>query len=47
MESEDFWAVANNLYTVITHRDESDSWRDSVIDILKAVHSDGYWEGRA
>lgn len=47
MNDEEFWAVANNLYTVIVHRDSTESWRDSVIETLKAVHSAGYWEGRA
>lgn len=44
---EHLWAVANNIFTVIVHRDGTDSWRETVIKLLAEVHTDGYWEGRA
>lgn len=44
---EYFWAVANNIYSLVQHREESDSWRESVIELLKAIYDAGYWEGRA
>lgn len=44
---EYIWGLANNIYTLIVHRDETDSWRDDVIEILTDVFDAGYWEGRA
>lgn len=47
METETyFWETANNIYSLIVDRDDTDSWRESVIELLAEVHTAGYWEGR-
>jgi hypothetical protein len=46
-QEQEFWERANNIFTLITQRDDTDSWRRDVIRHLVEVHTDGYWEGRS
>lgn len=47
MNETEIWDMANNIYTLIVHRDETDSWRKDVIRILNEVYTEGYWEGNS
>lgn len=44
---DDRWDLANTIYTIIEHREEGDTWRESIMSILGLVFEDGYrigWE---
>lgn len=45
MNHQEKWELANTIYTIVEHRDESDSWRGGVQSILGLVFEDGYRTG--